>query len=373
MLERTLAITHKEFLHILRDPRTLAVMFLIPIVQLILLGYAATTDIQHVRTAVLDLDRTSESRALIEAYRASGYFQITHYVANQEELGRLVDSGAVRAGMVIPVGYGRDLAAGRAVQVGFIIDGSDPNVANTVFSASQAVGQAQSELLILEALGGRELPGPRIEVRPRVWYNPELKSANFMIPGLMGVILQFLATFLTALAVVRERELGTLEQLIVTPIRPIELILGKVMPYVGVAFFDLLEVLAIGVLWFGVPIRGSLALLLALSALFLLTSLGIGLFISTVTRTQQEAMLLTYFIMIPSIFLSGFFFPLEAMPEFLQVISYAIPLRYLLIIIRGIILKGVGADILWREVIALAVFGSIIMGLAAQRFRKRLE
>lgn len=373
MFGRILAITRKEFLHIVRDPRTLAVMFLIPIVQLMLLGYAATTDIQHLRTAVLDADRTPESRALIDAYRASGYFQITHHVTTQEELSRLVDSGAVRAGLVIPAGYAQDLAAGRVTQVGFVIDGSDPTVANTVFAASQAVGQAQSVALALEARGGRRLPGPQIEVRPRVWYNPELKSANFMIPGLMGLILQFLATLLTALAVVRERELGTLEQLIVTPIRPIELILGKVIPYVGVAFFDLLEVLAIGVLWFGVPIRGSLALLLALSALFLLTSLGIGLFISTAARTQQEAMLLTYFIMIPSIFLSGFFFPLEAMPEFLRAISYAIPLRYMLIIIRGIILKGVGTDILWREVIALALFGSLIMGLAALRFRKRLE
>jgi ABC-2 type transport system permease protein len=373
MLGRTLAISRKEFLHILRDPRTLAVMFLIPIIQLVLLGYAATTDVKHLRTAVLDADHTQESRALIDAYRASGYFQITHYAGSQVEMGRLVDSGAVRAGLLIPVGYSQHLAAGRVAQVSFVIDGSDPTVANTVFAASQAVGQARSVALALQARGGRQLPGPRIEVRPRVWYNPALKSANFLIPGLMGLILQFLATLLTALAVVRERELGTLEQLIVTPIRPIELILGKVVPYVAVAFFDLLEVLVIGVLWFDVPIHGSVSLLLTLSALFLLTSLGIGLFISTVAHTQQEAMLVSFFIMLPSIFLSGFFFPLEAMPGFLRTISYVVPLRYLLIIMRGIVLKGVGASVLRGEIMALIVFGTVILTLAARGFRKRLE
>ena len=373
MLGRIVAITRKEFIHILRDPRTLAVMFLIPIIELILLGYAATTDIEHLRTVVLDADGSRESRALIDAYRASGYFQITHYAANQVELEHMIDNGTVRAGLVIPAGYSQDLASGQVTQVGFVIDGSDPTVANTVLSASQAVGQAQSVALSLQALGRYQLPGPQIEVRPRVWYNPELKSANFMIPGLMGIILQFLATLLTALAVVRERELGTLEQLIVTPIRPIELVLGKVVPYVAVAFFDLLEVLVIGVLWFDVPIHGSVTLLLALSGLFLLTSLGLGLFISTLAHTQQEAMLVSFFIMLPSIFLSGFFFPLEAMPEFLRAFSYAIPLRYLLIIMRGIVLKGVGANALWKEVIALAIFGTVILALAAQRFRKRLE
>jgi len=375
MVGRTLAITRKEFLHIIRDPRTLAVMFLIPIVQLVLMGYTVTTDIEHLATAVLDGDETPASRELISSYRASGYFAIDdlHFVGNQEELGRLVDSGEVRAGLVIPAGFGQELAAGRKAQVGFVIDGSDPSVANTVFAASQAVGQTKSLELGLRALGVDELPGPQIEVRPRVWYNPELKSANFMIPGLMGIILQFLATLLTALSVVRESELGTLEQLIVTPIRPIELIVGKVIPYVAVAFFALIEVLVIGVLWFGVPIHGSVALLLVLAALFLMTSLSMGLLVSTVAHTQQEAMLLSWFILLPTIFLSGFFFPLEAMPRVLQALSYIVPLRYLLIIMRGIVLKGVGIDLLVEEVVALALFGSIILILAAVRFRKRLE
>ena len=216
-----------------------------------------------------------------------------------------------------------------------------------------------------------DLPG--VQVRPRVWYNPEMKSANFMIPGLMGMLLYFFTALFTSMSIVREREQGTIEQLIVTPIKPLELIVGKIAPYVFVAFFDVLEVLAIGVFWFGVPIRGNLGLLLGLSALFLLTSLGIGIFISSVANTQQEAMLLAFLTMFPSIFLGGFFFPIEAMPGWLQAITYVIPLRYMLVVIRGIILKGVGLQILRQEVIALSIFGVAIMLLAAARFRKRLE
>jgi ABC-2 type transport system permease protein len=373
MIGRTLAVMRKEFIHIIRDPRTLVVIFLIPIVQLVLLGYAATTDIAHLSTAVLDGDRTLQSRALVDAYRATGYFNISHVVRSEAELARLVDDGTVRAGLVIPAGYGRDMAAGRRTQVGFVIDGSDPSVSTTVFAASQSVGQAQTQNIIRRRLGlvAGSLPG--VEVRPRVWYNPEMKSANFMIPALMGMILQTLATILTAMAIVREREQGTMEQLIVTPIRPAELVVGKMLPYVLVAFFDLTEVLLIGYFWFGVPIHGSLLLLLILSTLFLVTSLGIGLFISSISYTQQEAMMMTWFLMLPSIFLSGFFFPLEAMPRALQAASYVIPLRYLLIILRGIILKGVGLRSLAGETWALAIFGVVIMSMASLRFRKELE
>ncbi len=372
MIGRTLAVMRKEFIHIIRDPRTLVVVFMIPIVQLVLLGYAATTDIQHLATAVLDGDRTQQSRTLIEAYRATGYFEIAYRVRSEAELANLVDSGKVRAGLVIPAGYGADMAAGKHTEVGFVVDGSDPAVASTVFAASQAVGQSQTQAIIQKRLGMKLPVLPGVEVRPRVWYNPEMKSANFMIPGLIGMILQMLATMLTALAIVREREQGTMEQLIVTPIRPAELVIGKMMPYVLVSFFDLIEVLVIGYFWFGVPIHGSLSLLLILSTLFLVTSLGIGLFISSVAHTQQEAMMMSWFTMLPSVFLSGFFFPLEAMPHVLQVVSYAIPLRYLLIILRGIVLKGVGLGPLAGETWALIVFGVVIMGMAAARFQKQL-
>ncbi len=373
MLVRILSITRKEFLHILRDPRTLAVMFLIPIVQLLLLGYAATTDVKHLPTAVLDHDRTPRSRALIDAYRASGYFDIILMADSEEEMARTVDGGDVQAGLIIPAGYERALARGDKVKVGFVIDGSDPSVASTALSAAQGVGQAQSFEVLRTALGGRLEDAPGIEVQTRVWYNPSMDSANFMIPGLIGMILQMLTMLLTAMAIVREREQGTIEQLIVTPIRPLELIVGKVIPYVVIAFWDLLEILAIGVWWFGVPVHGSVPLLLELSSIFLLTSLGLGILVSTVSKTQQEAMMLTFFIMLPSIFLSGYFFPIAAMPPLLQYVSKVIPLTYALIIVRSIILKGVGLEVLLGEVVALSVFAAIVLVLAAVRFRKRLE
>ncbi len=373
MNSRILYVMYKESIHIVRDPRTLAVMFLIPVMQLILLGYAVTTDVEHLPTVVLDQDLTHQSRDLIEAYRASNYFDITRSVTSEEELGRLIDKGQFRAGLIIPAGYGRDLEKEHKAQVSFVIDGSDPTVATTAFSAAQTIAQAQSLELAQEIMGldPENLPG--VSVHPRVWYNPNMKSVNFMIPGLIALILQFLTTLFTSMSIVREREQGTIEQLIVTPIKPPELILGKVAPYVAIAFFDLAEILVIGVLWFGVPIHGSLTLLLAVSVLFLLTTLGIGIFISTIARSQQEAMFLSFFTLMPSIFLAGFFFPLEAMPQVLQLISYVIPLRYMLIIIRGIVLKGVGLRILAGEVIAIAIFGIFIFSIAARRFRKRLE
>jgi ABC-2 type transport system permease protein len=371
MIPRTLSLIRKEFLHILRDPRALMVMFAMPVVQLLLLGYAATTDVEHLHTAVFDGDKSAASRELIEAYRASSYFDVGLYVESEAQLEYLVNSEQVRAGLVIPAGYGEELADGGQAQVAFVIDGSDPSVANAVFAASQSVGQAQSMRIMERTMGldPDDLPG--VQVRPRVWYNPEMKSANFMIPGIMGMILYFMTALFTAMSIVREREQGTIEQLIVTPIRPLELIVSKVVPYIS--FFDVLEVLVIGVLWFGVPIKGSLGLLLGLSALFLLTSLGIGIFISSVASTQQEAMLLTFLTVFPSVFLGGLFFPIEAMPGWLQAITYVIPLRYMLVVLRGIILKGVGLQILRQQVAALLVFGVVIVLLAAARFRKRLE
>jgi ABC-2 type transport system permease protein len=370
---RIAALIRKEFLHIFRDPRALVVMFLMPIVQLFLLGYAATTDVEHLRTAVLDGDHSPDSRALIEAYRASSYFDLVQTASSEAEIERLMDAGQVRAGLIIPPDYSAPLGAGSQAQVAFVIDGSDPSVANTAYAASQSVGQAQSVRILERRLhvDADSLPG--LQVRPRVWYNPEMKSANYMIPGIIGTILYFLTALFTAMSIVREREQGTIEQLIVTPIKPLELIISKVTPYTFIAFFDVLEVLGLGVWWFGVPVRGSVGLLLALSALFLLTSLGIGIFISSLAKTQQEAMLLTFLTLFPSIFLGGFFFPIEAMPSWLQVLTYVVPLRYMLVIIRGIVLKGVGLEILYQQVVALAAFGAAIMLLAAARFRKRLE
>ncbi len=370
MIPRTLAIIRKEFLHIVRDPRTLALVFFIPFVQMILLGYAATTDIKNIRLAVLDSDRSAQSRALVRAYEATGYFRVAYYVEDEAEVSRLLDGGRVRAALVIPAAYGRDLLAGRRVEVGFIVDGSDPTVAGNVLAAALQTGQAQ-----WAALGrvGRAASLGGVDVRPTVWYNPGLKSVNYMIPALMGLILQFMATLITSMAIVREREYGTMEQLIVSPIRPAELVLGKTIPYILLAFFDLLEVLVIGLLWFGVPIHGDIGLLLGLAALFLLGSLAVGILISTAASTQQEAMLLSFLILMPSIFLSGFFFPLEAMPWALRTLSYLVPLRYMLIVIRGIVLKGVGLSVIWPQVISLAIFSLVTLTVASVRFRKSLD
>lgn len=376
MNARLSSLIRKEFIQIIRDPRTLALTFAMPVVQLFLLGYAATTDVRNVALVVFDQDKSPASRALLDAYRVADYFRLEFYVPSEADLRALIDDGSARAGIIIPPGYGNRIAAGRAAQVAFVIDGSDPTVAGTALAAATLIGQAKSTRLILERLALRGQAAafePAIEVRTQVWYNPDLVSAYYMIPALVGLILQFLTVILTATAIVRERERGTIEQLIVTPIRSWELVVGKLAPYVIIAFVDTLEILFAGVLLFRVPINGNLALLLMLAGLFLVSTLGLGLFISTLANTQQEAMITGLFFNLPSIFLSGFFFPLAAMPKVLQWVSYAIPLRYFLIIVRGIVLKGVGAEALWPEIIALSIFAIVIMGGAALRFRKRLD
>jgi len=373
---RLISLVRKEFIQILRDPRTLYFILAIPVIQIFLLGYTATTDVRNVPLVVFDQDQGPAARRLIDAYLAADYFRVVRDVGSEEELRALIDNGEALAGLVVPPDYSAEVTAGRTASVAFVLDGSDPNVASTSFAAAELIGQSHSTKLTLERLARRgilEAIRPSLEVRTQVWYNPDMVSAFFMVPALIGMILQLMTSMLTATAIVRERERGTIEQLIVTPLRSGELILGKIAPYVIIAFFDTLEILVVGTLWFGVPIRGSLTLLLALTGLFLVGSLGIGLFISTVARTQQEAMMLSWFTLLPTVFLSGFFFPLAAMPPFLRAISYVIPLRYYLIIIRSVLLKGVGAASLVPEIMALAVFGAVIMTAAALRFRKRLD
>ncbi len=375
-LVRTLAIMRKEFIHVRRDPRTLTIVIILPIFQLIMFGYAVTSDVKDLPLAVFDQDRTAASRALIAAYRHSGYFDIAYYVTSHDEIAYLIDSGRARAGLTIPPGYSERLARRERAEVSFIIDGSDPTTANTALSAATAIGQAHGADLLQEAIRrGGVLPGllPGVEVRTRVWYNPNMQSAYYMVPALIGLILQTLTALLTAVAIVREREQGTLESLIVTPIRSIELILGKIVPYVVLAFMDTILILIVGTYWFHVPINGSVALLLALAVLFLMSSLGIGLLVSSAARTQQEAMMMAFFTILPSVFLSGFMFPIAAMPIALQWFSKVIPLTYFLVIDRGIVLKGNGIAILMPQVITLAVLGTIILSLAVLRFRKRLE
>ena len=375
-LTRLSALMRKEMLQIVRDPRTLALVFIMPILQLVLLGYAATSDVRNIPLVVLDQDKSPASRTLLESFRAADYFRQAFDVNSESELRNLIDAGSARAGIIIPPDYSSRLAAGRPAQVAFIIDGSDPAIAGTTLAAATLIGQARATALSVERLAARGLAvaaAPAIEVRTRVWYNPDLIAAYYMIPAVVGLILQFLTVILTATAIVRERERGTIEQLIVTPLRASELIVGKLAPYILIAFIDTIEILAGGVLLFGVPINGSLPLLLVLSGLFLISNLGVGLLISTITSTQQEAIIVAIFYNLPSIFLSGFIYPVAAMPRVLQFVSHAIPLRYYLIVVRGIVLKGVGMPALWPEVIALSIFAVVVITSAATRFKKRLD
>lgn len=375
MNSRLMSIIRKEFIQIFRDVRTLAMILVIPIMQLFLLGYSATNDVRNVPLAVLDRSRSPESRALLDAYRAADYFRIAYTVDSEAEIETLIAGGKARAAVIIPPDYARRLSDGNA-QVAFILDGSDPTSASTALSAAQLISQSHSTEILSERFARTGLNlrvQPPVEVRTTVWYNPDLISAHFMIPGVIGMILYAIAAILTATSVVRERERGTIEQLIVTPIRPWELIVGKLMPYVILGFFNTIEVLAVGHWWFGLPIRGDLGLILLLSVVFLITGLGIGLFASTIANTQQEAMLTVWMTLLPSIFLSGFFFPLEAMPAFLRWLSYLMPLRYYLVIIRSLLLKDVSLVMIQTDVIAMTLFAVGIMTAAALRFRKRLD
>src|SRR6266508_1122614 len=375
MNSRLLAMMRKEFIQAFRDRRTVTIILIMPMMQLFLLGYAATTDVKNIAIAVWDQSQTVQSRALLDSFRAAHYFKIAYMVESQDEIQALIEGGNVRAALIIPPDYEHRLMENDA-QVSMILDGSDASVGSTALSVAQLIGQSYGTKIVQEqaARQGRlTVGGSPLQVRTRVWYNPDLLSAYFMIPGVIGQILFMVTTILTATSIVRERERGTIEQLIVTPIRPWELMVGKITPYIILAFVEAAEVILIGHFWFKVPIVGSLALVALSSGLLLLSSLGIGLFASTMAHTQQEANIIVQMTLLPSFFLSGFFFPIDAMPYALQLVSYLTPLRYYLVTIRALMLKGAGLAAIQNQLIALAVFGIVIMGAAAQRFHKTLE
>jgi ABC-2 type transport system permease protein len=375
MNSRLISIIRKEFIQIFRDPRTLVLIILMPIMQLFLLGYAATTDIRNISIAVWDQSQSPQSRTLLDAFRAADYFSIDYPVYSAQEYTDLIEAGKIRAALIIPPDYDTRLLEGKA-QVSLVLDGSDATVGGTALSTAKLIGQSYATKVLEQqaALTGRASSfTPPLDVRTQVWYNPDLNAAYFNVPGVIGMILYFITALLTASSIVRERERGTIEQLIVTPIRSWELVVGKILPYAILAFIDTFEILVIGHWWFKVPIRGDLGLIFALSGLFVLSSLGIGLFASTIANTQQEAFITVMVTMLPTIFLSGFFFPIEAMPKLLQYVSAIVPLRYYLVIIRALMLKGVGVRALTEQIVALTIFAVAIMGAAAFRFRKRLD
>ncbi len=375
-IQRLLSIVKKEIIQIRRDPPSLAMAFVVPVMMLLIFGYAVTTDVEHINTAVLDQSNSLESRQLVEVFRNTGYFDTETYVDNFEEMTVLIDSGKARVGIIIPPDYTRKLKRNEQAQLQLIVDGSDPLVARTALSTAQVVAQNEAFGLKVKTLRQAGLPvnlEPAIDLRFRIWYNPNMESMKFNIPGLIGLIMQNITMMLTAFSMVRERERGTLEQLIITPVKPSELILGKLIPYIIIAFIDILIVLGFGVFWFNVPVNGSVLLLLGLSFIFLMGALGLGMFVSTIAKTQLQAMQVSFMIILPSVLLSGFMFPRESMPKIIQLIGYVIPLTYFLKILRGIVLKGVGLAYLWQDVLLLAVFGIAILTLSIVRMKKRLD
>lgn len=369
------AIIIKEFVQLVRDRRTLLMALLMPVIQLLLFGYAITTDVEHLPTIVLDQSRSQESRALLQRFVNTRYFDIRKVAASEAEIEREIDRGTSRVGIVIPPDYDDRLLAGRTAQIQVIVDASDPLIARSALSTAEAVGQVTSLEIVTRRLARSGMPGmgPPLQVRSRAWYNADLRSVNFMVPGLLAVILSMLTLMLTAMAIVRERELGTLEQLVATPIRKTELMLGKILPYVVLGYADITLALVIGAYWFKVPIRGSLWLLYGLTLIFYLATLGQGILISTVSRTQRQAMQASFFAFLPTILLSGFMFPREGMPVVIQWIGYALPLTYFLIIVRGIILKGIGLAELVPQILPLAALGLFFFTVSVIRFQKRLE
>lgn len=368
-------IVRKEFYQLRHDPRMLLVSVMAPVLQVILLGYAATTDIKNSTMVVCDLDHTQESRDLVRDFTNSGYFIARYDVDSPTGVDEHIERAKANIGLVIPNGYGRDLLARTPASVQVILDGADANTANVLLGyATQIVSTRSGEILKRYATLLRAARVGSIVPEPRVWFNPDLKSANYMVPGVVALVLMIITMTLTSLGIVKEKEIGTLEQLMVTPIRPLELILGKLVPFVLIGFVDMTIVLGLARYWFGVPMLGSVVLLFVLSALFILTTLGLGLFISTIAKSQQQAMLIAqFFFFMPFMFFSGFIVPIGNMPVWIQYISYLIPLRYFLEIVRGIFLKGTDAGELWPQALALAAFGVTILALSIMRFRKTLE
>lgn len=374
MWERIYRMLVKEFIQVLRDPRMKALIFVMPVIQLIMFGYAVTTDVDHIKTAVCDLDKSPQSRALIERFTASGYFTIVDNPDRPEQLGELLDRSKIIIGIQINRGFAEDLKAGRQAVIQTIVDGTDSNTGTVAMDYAQRITQDYSRARVVPGELDQLAPSQAtpIELRSRAWFNPDLKSRDFNVPGVIAVVVLLISLLLTAMAIVREREIGTMEQLMVTPIRSFELILGKTLPFVLISFIDVLVVTAIGVTWFNVPIHGSLALLLFGAGLYLMSTIGIGLFISTVSQTQQQALMSSFFFYLPAVLLSGFMFPISNMPEPAQWLTYLNPLRYFLVIIRDIFLKGSGWDILWPQFAALAVLGTALLTISSLRFKKRM-
>jgi ABC-2 type transport system permease protein len=368
-------IIRKEFLQLRRDRRMLPIIFIAPVIQLIILGYAANLDIKNIRTVVCDMDRTETSRDFVSKFSNSEYFEVNDYVYELKDIDHYLDFGKASFAIVIPRKFGSDLLAGKQPQLQLIFDGSESTYATAGVQYATIIANTYSREIVLKTLARLRDPTlkiPSINPQFRVWYNPDLKSRNFMIPGVLALLLMVMTTLLTALAIVKEKEVGTMEQLIVSPIRPYALIIGKLAPFIIIGMIDIVLVLLVATFVFDVPVKGSVFLLFGLCVVYLMTTLGLGLFVSTISKNQQQAMLgAMFFLMMPMIYLSGFVFPIENMPKAMQYVTYIIPLRYFIIIIRGLFLKGVGMHELWGQALVLFLFGLAILTMSVFRFSKK--
>ena len=375
MFERIKHMLIKEFIQLFRDPRMKAVLFIVPAVQTIIFGYAATTDVERIRTAIYDLDNSVQSRELVSRFVSSRYFEIVAYINDDRRARELLDRSTVQVVVRMDHGFGAAIDAGRTAPLQMILDGTDSNTAGIILNYSTKIAAQYSAQILTTRAGrifGSSRPQAAVELATRAWFNENLESRNFYVPGVIANIILIITLLLTSMAVVREKEIGTMEQVMVTPITPVEFILGKTLPFALVAFADVMLITAVGVFWFNVPIRGHLFWLLFSTGLYLMSTLGVGLFISTISHTQQQAMMTTFFYTFPAILLSGFAFPIANMPKLIQLLTYLDPLRYFLIIVRGIFLKGLGPSVLWPQMLALAILGAATLWLAVTRFHKTL-
>jgi len=375
MFERILAVLKKEFLQVFRDPRMKMVIFVSPVIQVLIFGYAATMDITNAPTAIYDVDNTKESRDVIRKFANSKYFDIKRYLSSEKEVSEIIDHGRVIGVLKFDRGFGQDIQGNRRARIQIIVDGTDSNAAQIIVSyASQIVADYNKDQLKVrrEIYLKRQIAVPSVDLRDRRWFNENLESKNYYLPGVIALIISIMSLLLSAMALVREKEIGTMEQLIVSPLKPIELILGKIIPFGIIALVQVTLITLIGALWFHVPMRGSIFLLFICTVIFLLTTLGSGLFISTMCNTQQEAMMSVFLFYFPATLLSGFAYPIANMPKIIQYITYINPLRYYLVILRSVFLKGVGIQVLWTEAAALLVLGIGVITLSATRFKKTL-
>lgn len=367
----------KELLQVKRDKKMLVVIFMAPILQLIFLGYAANMDVNVIHTTIYDQDKTSTSRDFVKRFEQSGYFKLDYYVDNYDEVTDLLNEGKTLVAIVIPKDFEKKINRRETAPLQTLFEGSDGNKASIALGYIQGIATKFSQGIVAETkdkLGMKISLSGSLVPEVRVWYNPEMKTRNYMVPGILGLILMISTISLMSMAVVREREIGTLEQLIVTPIKNYQLILGKLIPFTLIGFVVLIIVMIIMTQWFGIEVRGNKLFLLFTALLFVLSNLGIGLFISTVSKTQQQAMMASVFaIMMPMIYLSGFAFPIENMPKAVQYITYVIPLKYFIIIIRGIVLKGIGFSSLWPETLILFGMGVTLLIFSSLRFSKKIE